>query len=179
MDQGVFDSQDYRKNLGLRLRSLRQGLGETQVQLAKRLGVTELTALKYENGATCPTAEHLHRLEVSGIDASYVAFGYPSLGNPSARKDFAMTLKWVQRQCRIASLKHTDEEQLELAWHIFCTVCKAVNEDTDIDVDAINAKLYIIKPATPKQGESEGHGLLPVLARSFETFISKMTSSRS
>lgn len=140
---------DYRKKLGLRLRALREKLGETQVQLAKRLDVTVLTALKYESGATCPTAELLHRLEKSGADASYVVFGYPSLGNPSNRKKFWATLSWVRRECHVSSLKVSEEDQFEAAWLMFCML----SETTIADERAMFAKAMSTLRSTPMNSD--------------------------
>lgn len=111
---------DYRHHMGVRLRDLRKKLFETQSQFAKRLRVTRLSLLKYESGVTCPSAEQLHSLELTGVDATYVAFGYPSLANSQSRKNFAAVLAFVKRETQISSLDVSDEHLVDGAWLLFC-----------------------------------------------------------
>ena len=115
-------TNDYRQRMGVRLRFLREKLGETQSKFALRLGVIKLSLLKYEAGTTCPTAEQLHNLQSSGVDASYAAFGYPSLASATARKNFAAALAWVKRESQISSLDVSDEDLVDAAWFMFCNL---------------------------------------------------------
>lgn len=133
MEHPEKNTNDYRHRMGARLRSLREKLGETQSQFAQRLGVIKLSVLKYEAGITCPSAEQLHNLELTGVDATYVAFGYPSLSNAQARKNFAASLAWVKRESQISSLDVSDEHLVDAAWFMYCKLTEA----TDCDGDAM------------------------------------------
>jgi transcriptional regulator with XRE-family HTH domain len=134
-------TNDYRQRMGVRLRSLREKLGETQSQFAQRLGVIKLSMLKYEAGTTCPSAEQLHNLELTGVDATYVAFGHPSLANSQARKNFAAALAWVKRESKISSLNVSDEHLVDAAWFMFCKLNDAAVSDDDAMVDEAKVAL--------------------------------------
>jgi len=118
----------WREALGRRLRRVREGLGESQVAFAARLGVTKLSVLKYEAGKTSPTADLLQHLEHSGVDAQYIAFGTRSLSTKLARSQFAAVYAWVQREGRIRSIKLADEKAMEVAWYVFTRLSEAADE---------------------------------------------------
>lgn len=115
--------------MGTRLRALRKKLGETQTEFGHRLGVSKLSVLNYEAGVTCPTAEQLQSLETTGVDATYLAFGYPSLANAQARTNFAAALAWVKRESQVASLDVSDVHLVEAAWFMFCKLSDAANSE--------------------------------------------------
>lgn len=125
--------------MGVRLRSLREKLGETQSQFAQRLGVVKLSMHKYEAGTTCPSAEQLHNLELTGVDATYVAFGHLSLANLQARKNFATALAWAKRESQNSSLNMSDEQLHDAAWFMFCKLNEAAFSDGDAIVDEAQA----------------------------------------
>lgn len=113
-----------RADLGQRLRSVRERLGESQARFAERLGVAKLAVLTYEGGSRCPGADHLFRLAESGADASYVVSGVPSLATPEARRQFASALAWVRHECSVASLQVSEAGIVEAAWMVFCELSK-------------------------------------------------------
>ena len=105
--------------IGQRLRSAREKLGESQTKFAERMGVTKLTVLIYEAGTSCPGADHLFKLASADIDASFIAFGVPSLATPESRGQFASALAWVRRECAPASQEVSDAALVEAAWVVF------------------------------------------------------------
>lgn len=120
---------DVRTAIGLRLRRARERLGESQAKFAARLGVSKLSVLNYESGASCPGADQLSMLGAAGIDASEIAFGLPSLATAQSRSQFAAALAWVKQECAVSSLKVSDEALVEAAWMLFCEL----NKEPDVD----------------------------------------------
>jgi transcriptional regulator with XRE-family HTH domain len=120
MTQPKVIQTDYRLRTGKRLRLVREQTGETQTQFANRLGVSGLSMHKYETGVTCPTAEQLHQLEQTGIDAAYVAFGRLSLGDAQARKKFAAVFSWLKGSLQSSLPDVADELLIDLTWSMFC-----------------------------------------------------------
>lgn len=105
--------------IGQRLRVVRERLGESQAKFAERLGVAKLSVLTYEAGGRCPGVDQLCLLASSGVDASFVAFGVPSLSTQEARGRFASALGWVRRECVEPSLQVSEAALVEAAWSIF------------------------------------------------------------
>lgn len=126
---------EVRKAIGLRLRQVRERLGESQTKFAERLGVTKLSALTYETGVSCPRADQLCALASTGVDASFVAFGVPSLASAESRRQFASALAWVRRECEVSSLKVPEEGLVEAAWLIFCGINKQPSADVPAESD--------------------------------------------
>lgn len=145
-------TNEYRRRMGQRLRTIREKLGETQTQFAQRLGVIKLSVLKYEAGTTCPTAEQLHNLEQTGVDASYAAFGYPSLASEQSRQNFSAALTCVKRECQIASLDVSDEHLVEAAWFLFCKLNEATNSTIRTASDDTSAALKFIEGIQRENG---------------------------
>lgn len=61
--------------IGVRLREERERLGLTQETLAKDVGVTKLTQLRYESAQSHPTAAYLAHFAKLGADVLYVVTG--------------------------------------------------------------------------------------------------------
>jgi transcriptional regulator with XRE-family HTH domain len=60
----------------VRIRALREGLGDTQQEFAERLGVTKQAVSSWENGETAPNLENLLRIvNVTGarLESFFVA----------------------------------------------------------------------------------------------------------
>lgn len=110
--------------LGNRIRAARKFLGETQAQFAARLGVARLAVISYESGLTTPTLDQLCTLDQLGVDASYVAFGQPSLHNAEARRQFLAVMKWVNQVCELRSLELSDEDRMEVSWSAYCRLAE-------------------------------------------------------
>jgi transcriptional regulator with XRE-family HTH domain len=110
--------------IGQRLRQVRERLGESQSRFAERLGVAKLSVLTYEAGGSCPGADQLFRLSSTGVDASFVAFGVPSLATPEARRQFALALAWVRHECAVSSLQVSEAGLVEAAWLVFSELSK-------------------------------------------------------
>jgi transcriptional regulator with XRE-family HTH domain len=110
--------------IGQRLRTVRERLGESQPKFAERLGVAKLSVLTYEVGASCPGADQLCLLSSTGVDASFVAFGVPSLSTAEARRQFASALAWVQHECAVSSLQVSEVGLVEAAWLVFSELSK-------------------------------------------------------
>lgn len=110
--------------IGQRLRLVRERLGESQSKFAERLGVAKLSVLTYEVGGSCPGADQLCLLSSSGVDASFVAFGVPSLATPEARRQFASALAWVRHECAVSSLQVSEAGLVEAAWLVFSELSK-------------------------------------------------------
>ncbi|HAC91917.1 MAG TPA: hypothetical protein DCF63_15020 [Planctomycetaceae bacterium] len=108
-----------RAAIGRRLRFVRERLGESQTKFAERLGVAKLALLTYEAGGRCPGTAQLCLLSSTGVDASFVAFGVPSLGTPEARRQFASALAWVRNECTVSSLQVDEVGMVEAAWLVF------------------------------------------------------------
>ncbi len=110
--------------IGQRLRLVRERLGESQSKFAERLGVAKLSVLTYEVGGSCPGADQLCLLSSTGVDASFVAFGVPSLATPQARRQFASALAWVRHECAVSSLQVSEAGLVEAAWLVFAELSK-------------------------------------------------------
>jgi transcriptional regulator with XRE-family HTH domain len=113
-----------RAAIGCRLRLVREKLGESQTKFAERLGVAKLALLTYEAGGRCPGSDQLCLLSASGVDASFVAFGVPSLATPESRRQFASTLAWVRHECAVSSLQVSEAGLVEAAWLVFSELSK-------------------------------------------------------
>jgi len=113
-----------RLTIGQRLRLVRERLGESQSKFAERLGVAKLSVLTYEIGGSCPGADQLCMLSSTGVDASFVAFGVPSLATQEARRQFASALAWVRHECTVSSLQVSEEGLVEAAWLVFTELSK-------------------------------------------------------
>lgn len=123
-----------RLTIGQRLRLVRERLGESQAKFAERLGVAKLSVLTYEVGNSCPGADQLCLLSSTGVDASFVAFGVPSLSTQEARRQFASALAWVRHECAVSSLQVSEAGLVEAAWLVFSELSKqsvapAIGED--------------------------------------------------
>jgi len=105
--------------IGQRLRAARERLGESQSKFAERLGVAKLAVLTYETGSSCPGADQLSLLSSSGVDASLIAFGVPSLATPEARRQFAAALAQMRHECAVCSLQLSEADLVEVAWFVF------------------------------------------------------------
>lgn len=110
--------------IGQRLRFVRERLGESQPKFAERLGVAKLALLTYEAGGRCPGADQICLLASTGVDASFVAFGVPSLATPEARRQFASALAWVRHECAVSSLQVSEAGLVEAAWLVFSELSK-------------------------------------------------------
>lgn len=74
------------KQVGVRIRSLRQRSGWTQVELAQRLGVDEVTVRRWELGHYLPATENLDKLvELFGMSSEELLSGLGEMGE--ARED--------------------------------------------------------------------------------------------
>lgn len=114
----------WRLAIGQRLRFVRECLGESQSKFAERLGVAKLSVLTYEVGGSCPGADQLCLLSSTGVDASFVAFGVPSLATPEARRRFASALAWVRHECVVSSLQVSEAGLVDAAWLVFSELSK-------------------------------------------------------
>ena len=98
------------------LREERQRLGLSQVQLAKRIGVTERTAVAYENGRTTINFQALLKMAAIGIDVSYLVHG--AAGAVQAPYDDAVWQRvkaWADEACVDAHGKPLHElERIQL-----------------------------------------------------------------
>lgn len=110
---------EQRAAIGQRLRQARAQQGESQERFAARLGVTKLTLLTYEHGTSCPGAERLALLAQTGVDASYIAFGAPSLATPESRARFASVLEQVRRDSAGTATPPTEADLVEATWRVF------------------------------------------------------------
>lgn len=137
MKQDEDSAHEYRRNMGRRLRLVRLQLGESQTQFAARLKVSLQSMHKYEIGMTGPTAEQLKNLEETGVDACYVTFGYPSFDSSNVREKYFEVLAWIQRECRISSLKIPTSEQRDIAWYAFCRLKETEVSDGQTIADEI------------------------------------------
>jgi len=64
------------KELGIKIRELREKLGLTQRELAEKLGVDNSTISAYESGRITPSVDKLRKLaEILGVDVSYFLEG--------------------------------------------------------------------------------------------------------
>ncbi len=113
-------AKEHRAAIGERLRRVREQEGESQVRFAARLGVRKLALLTYERGGTSPGADRLGLLAQTGVDASYVAFGSPSLATPQARARFASALERVRSDAAGAATPLSEVDLVEAAWRMFC-----------------------------------------------------------
>lgn len=110
--------------IGQRLRLVREHLGESQSKFAERLGVAKLSVLTYEVGGSCPGADQLCLLADSGVDASFVGLGVPSLATLESRRQFASALAWVRHECSVSSLQVSEAGLVEAAWLVFSELSK-------------------------------------------------------
>lgn len=55
------------KEIGKRLRNLREGIGVSQEKLAKMLGTTQSSINRYENGQTEPPVELFRKSNLCGL----------------------------------------------------------------------------------------------------------------
>jgi len=110
--------------IGQRLRLVRERLGESQSKFAERLGVAKLSVLTYEAGGSCPGADQLCLLSTTGVDASFVALGSPSLATSESRRQFASALAWVRHECSVSSLQVSEAGLVEAAWFVFSELSK-------------------------------------------------------
>lgn len=108
-----------RTSVGRRLKEAREALGESQEAFAKRMHVVVKVVYNYERGLTCPNAEQLQRLQDSGLDASFIAFGVPSLVGRLQREQFAAVLAWVRMEAKVDGIALSEVESVELAWQVF------------------------------------------------------------
>lgn len=113
-----------RSAIGQRLRLVRERLGESQSKFAERLGVAKLSVLTYEVGGSCPGADQLSLLSSTGVDASFVVFGVPSLATQESRRQFASALAWVRHECTVSSLQVSEAGLVEAAWLVFSELSK-------------------------------------------------------
>ena len=123
-DEGKSALAAIRLVIGQRLRMVRERLGESQSKFAERLGVAKLSVLTYEAGGSCPGADQLCLLSTTGVDASFVAFGSPSLATSEARRQFASALAWVRHECAVSSLQVSEIVLVEAAWLVFSELSK-------------------------------------------------------
>lgn len=121
------------------MRELRIRLNETQAQFAARLGVVKLSLLKYETGFTCPTVEQLSRLESSGFDANYAAFGVPSLALPEDRKHLAAAYVWVKNVRSERDMALSDEILVKAAWLVFLEL-NGFDAESDLSQSAMRER---------------------------------------
>ncbi len=98
---------------------VRERLGESQPKFAERLGVAKLAVLTYEAGGRCPCADQLCLLSSTGVDASFVAFGVPSLATPASRRQFASALALVRDECGVSQRQVNEAGLVEAAWSVF------------------------------------------------------------
>jgi transcriptional regulator with XRE-family HTH domain len=63
------------KAKGKRVRQARESVGLTQVQLARKLGVSRTTVLRWENGRFSPRFALEKLARVTGVRAAWLAFG--------------------------------------------------------------------------------------------------------
>lgn len=131
----------FRSAIGERLRLVRARLGENQTQFGERMGVTKLSVLSYEAGDSCPRVDQLCVLESHGIDAAFIAFGTPSLGSAQARQQFAATLAWVRRECKVASLDVSEAGMVDAAWLVFTELSRQTGGVEPPDDAALKARV--------------------------------------
>ncbi|MBS4015405.1 MAG: helix-turn-helix transcriptional regulator [Candidatus Latescibacteria bacterium] len=78
-------SDNFRAEFGIRLRSARERMGLTQDEFARLGGVQKLAQLNYEKGERSPSAEYLNNLEPYGVDIHYLMTGIrPSKASPQS-----------------------------------------------------------------------------------------------
>ncbi|HEY0840398.1 MAG TPA: helix-turn-helix transcriptional regulator [Vulgatibacter sp.] len=77
----MFDSSQFRSDLGSRIRELRQQEGVTQLELADRAGISNEFLSKIEHGSGTPSLETIGRL-AAGLGISVCDFFPP--GRPGA-----------------------------------------------------------------------------------------------
>jgi transcriptional regulator with XRE-family HTH domain len=92
---------DYvRSEMGARLRAERQRLKWTQVELADKIGVKQLTIGQYESGRTSPPATLLHALDHAGADVLFIVTGKrpcPPQGAQLPVQDAKAASEWIER----------------------------------------------------------------------------------
>lgn len=110
-----------RTAIGHRLREVREQLGESQERFAQRLGTRKLALLTYEHGRSRLGVDQLVQLAQTGVDASYVAFGTPSLITQAARARFAAALEKVRTAAVDSEADFRAVDQVEAAWQLFCS----------------------------------------------------------
>lgn len=69
------ETTNLREEIGLRLKEEREKLKLNQEVMGKIGGVRKQAQLKYENGASCPSADYLAEVGKIGIDILYVVSG--------------------------------------------------------------------------------------------------------
>lgn len=65
------------RTIGSRLKELRQSLGLTQQEFAKRFGLPARTAQSYERDEALPSAAFLQQLAAQNVDINELLAGYP------------------------------------------------------------------------------------------------------
>lgn len=141
------EKDDYGALMGSRLRALRRRIGESQTQFGQRLGVNKLSVINYESGITAPTARQLYYLDQSGVDATYVAFGYPSFANKQTRDNFKAALSWVKRECQISSLRVSEDDMIDAAWAVLCKLSDAPVSETSLEEEVQRTLRSIEQPS--------------------------------
>nr|DAI22410.1 MAG TPA: transcriptional regulator, HTH_3 family, Transcriptional Regulaator, Strucutral.9A [Caudoviricetes sp.] len=71
----MLDLIETRKEIGLRLKEERERLKLNQEVMGAVGGVRKQAQLKYESGASCPSADYLAEIAKIGIDIQYVVLG--------------------------------------------------------------------------------------------------------
>ncbi len=105
-------------DIAIRMAEERLRLGLTQDALATKAGMSRLSILNYENGATIPSGEALIAFHEAGIDIRYVLVGMRD-DRKAMRQLFLQAYVEVKRQAELNQETLCDDEQLDLSWRIF------------------------------------------------------------
>lgn len=111
-----------RIEFGLRLKQLRESIGETQEQFAERLGVGRLAVLRYESGLRSPGIDQIQALMDLDVDLSLLVFGKPSIQTKASRELFSRVLVKIDRECQIRSQDLPIEKKFQIAWIYYNTL---------------------------------------------------------
>jgi len=108
-----------RQEIGKRILEERSRLGLTQSALADMTGSSRVSIVKYESGATLPSAEALVAFDQVGFDVRYVLRGLKSDERSVIRDRFRRAFEEVSRQEKVNRERLSDEVRLELTWRIY------------------------------------------------------------
>lgn len=144
----------YDRDLGERLRQVRDGLGLSQPAFAEKLGVSKLTVLRYEHGEGRPDPEFLAGVcRLGGVSPDWLL----GVGSPAPTPAASAREKRAHSQLALI-FSREDEDRTKV---VEAVLQNAVERD---DV-AVRLSLEILRGALPPDGSlrSIGQSLLTAL----------------
>lgn len=110
---------DASMEMGKRFADERLRIGLTQAGLAAKAGLSRLSVVNYETGATVPNGNALIALDGCGLDILYILVGKCRNDMIETRRRFARAFAEVSRQAKVNSESLSDSKRLELSWRIY------------------------------------------------------------